>query len=481
MARKAAIIGGGVIGGGWAARFLLNGWNVSVFDPDPDTPRKIAETLGSARMAMASISDLPMPPEGTLTFAQSIAEAAQGARYIQETVPERLDLKHQIIAQIQQVSPECPLGSSGSGFKPSELQQGAVNPGTIFTAHPVDPVYLLPLVEIVASPASDPALIEAVKETLRNIGMYPLHVSKDIDGAIADRLQSAVMREALGLVRDGVATAGEIDQVIRMGLGLRWGQVALFGSDLLAGKDAETTPAQTQRGLLADLKDAPDVTGETGPLIERLSVADFDRPLVDQRARLRDRNLIGFLRVLKDRDWGAGKVLLDYDERRRSALPDPTPDIAAPMVIAHMQVLPAWIDYNGHMTESRYLFACSETTDAFLRLIGAGLDYVAGGYSYYTAETHILHKGEAKLGEHLTGSVQVLGADEKRLHLFVRIERGGQTVATLEQMLLHVDMKAGRACASSTEIQSRLLPIAVAHRALPVPEGAGRHVGQRRE
>ena len=145
-----------------------------------------------------------------------------------------------------------------------------------------------------------------------------------------------------------------------------------------------------------------------------------------------------------------------------------------------MTVLPGWIDYNGHMTESRYLFACSETTDAFLRLIGADLDYVKGGHSYYTAETHILHKGEAKLGDALTGTVQVLHADEKRLHVFVQILRDGAPVATLEQMCLHVDMAAGKTCPAAPEVLARLMPIAEAHRALPRPEGAGRFVGQGR-
>ena len=98
---------------------------------------------------------------------------------------------------------------------------------------------------------------------------------------------------------------------------------------------------------------------------------------------------------------------------------------ARPLVMAQMQVLPGWIDYNGHMTESRYYFADSETVDAFLRLIGAGMDYVAGGHSYYSAETHILHLGEAKLGDRLTGTVQIMAADEKRLHLFPRIMQGG--------------------------------------------------------
>jgi carnitine 3-dehydrogenase len=147
--------------------------------------------------------------------------------------------------------------------------------------------------------------------------------------------------------------------------------------------------------------------------------------------------------------------------------------------MAEVQVLPGWIDYNGHMTESRYLFACSETTDAFLRLIGAGLNYVAGGHSYYTAESHILHKGEARLGDRLTGTLQVLQADEKRLHIFVTLARGAEVVATVEQMCLHVDMAAGKTCPAAPEVLARLMPIAAAHAALPRPEAAGRAVGRR--
>jgi carnitine 3-dehydrogenase len=150
------------------------------------------------------------------------------------------------------------------------------------------------------------------------------------------------------------------------------------------------------------------------------------------------------------------------------------------MECARLTVLPGWIDYNGHMTESRYLFASSETVDAFLRHIGADIAYVGTGYSYYTAETHILHLGEAKLGDALTGTVQILHADEKRLHVFVRIVKGDEVVATLEQMLLHVDMKAGKTCPAPQSILDRLLPIAKAHAALEKPASAGRHVGQRK-
>ena len=476
---KAAIIGGGVIGGGWAARFLLNGWDVAVFDPDPDAPRKIDAVLDNAQLSLPALSDVPLPAMGQLSFATSLAEAVTGADYIQESVSERLDLKHRVYAEIQKVSPDTPLGSSTSGYKPSQLQEGAINPATIFVAHPFNPVYLLPLAEVVPSPASDPALIERVKDTLRGIGMFPLHVRKEIDAHIADRFLEAVWREALWLVKDGIATTEEIDEAIRMGFGLRWGQMGLFETYRIAGGEAGMKHFLEQFGPCltwpwTKLMDVPDFNDELVDLIAGQSDAQSGHHTIRELERIRDSNLVGFLRVLKDRDWGAGRVLKAHDAARRDAVQ--TPDADAPLV--RLQVLPSWIDYNGHMTESRYLFAGSETSDTLLRLIGADMAYVAGGHSYYTAETHIRHLGEAKLGDHLTGSVQVLGADDKRLHIFITIAKDGQAVATLEQMLLHVDMAAGKTCPAAPAVLDRLFAIRDAHAGLPRPAGTGRHIGQ---
>ena len=476
---KAGIIGGGVIGGGWAARFLLNGWDVAVFDPDPDAPRKIDAVLDNAQLSLPALSDVPLPAMGQLSFATSLAEAVTGADYIQESVSERLDLKHRVYAEIQKVSPDTPLGSSTSGYKPSQLQEGAINPATIFVAHPFNPVYLLPLAEVVPSPASDPALIERVKDTLRGIGMFPLHVRKEIDAHIADRFLEAVWREALWLVKDGIATTEEIDEAIRMGFGLRWGQMGLFETYRIAGGEAWMKHFLEQFGPCltwpwTKLMDVPDFNDELVDLIAGQSDAQSGHHTIRELERIRDSNLVGFLRVLKDRDWGAGRVLKAHDAARRDAMQ--TPDADAPLVRLH--VLPSWIDYNGHMTESRYLFAGSETSDTLLRLIGADMAYVAGGHSYYTAETHIRHLGEAKLGDHLTGSVQVLGADDKRLHIFITIAKDGQAVATLEQMLLHVDMAAGKTCPAAPAVLDRLFAIRDAHAGLPRPAGTGRHIGQ---
>jgi len=122
----AAIIGGGVIGGGWAARFLLNGWDVRVFDPDPNAEATFAEVLGNARRALPGLTDIALPPEGMISFHPTIAEAVTGADWVQESVPERIEIKHKVMAEIQAAcAPDAVLGSSTSGFKPSELQEHA--------------------------------------------------------------------------------------------------------------------------------------------------------------------------------------------------------------------------------------------------------------------------------------------------------------------------------------------------------------------
>jgi carnitine 3-dehydrogenase len=144
-------------------------------------------------------------------------------------------------------------------------------------------------------------------------------------------------------------------------------------------------------------------------------------------------------------------------------------------------VSPAWIDYNGHMTEHRCLQVFGDTTDALLRFIGVDLAYVEAGHSYYTVETHLRHLDEARLGEALASTCQILSADEKRIHLFHRLLAGTpeREIATAEQMLLHVDSQAGRAVRAPSAILERVQAIVSAHARLEPPPGAGRAVGQK--
>jgi len=172
---KTAIVGGGVIGGGWAARFLLNGWNVAVFDPDPDAERKINEVVANARRSLPSLYDRLMPTEGTLTFHAEMADAVSGADWVQESIPERLELKHNVLCAISELAAaDAVIGSSTSGFKPSELNgKGA----RAIVAHPFNPVYLLPLVELVG----DAGVTAKAADILKKLGMFPLILRKEID------------------------------------------------------------------------------------------------------------------------------------------------------------------------------------------------------------------------------------------------------------------------------------------------------------
>ena len=487
MTRKAAIIGGGVIGGGWAARFLLNGWDVAVFDPDPEAERKINAVLSNARLALPALSDVPMPPEGRLSFAGTMAEAVEGAEYVQESVSERIELKHKVYAQLQQANPGVLIGSSTSGFKASDLQKGSPAPENIIVAHPFNPVYLLPLSEVSGSERNPPAVVDKTVQIMKDIGMFPLVVRHEIDAFIGNRFLEAVWREALWMLKDGIASTEEIDEAIRMGFGLRWGQMGLFETYRIAGGEAGMRHFMAQFGPTlkfpwSKLMEVPEFNDELVDLVASQSDAQSGMYGIRELERIRDQNLVGFLRVLKERNWGAGKVLREHDEARAAAFHAQTDSApkAAPLVLAHMQVLPGWIDYNGHMTESRYYFANSETVDAFLRLIGAGMDYVAAGHSYYSAETHIRHLGEAKLGDRLRGELQVISADEKRFRCFVRVMKGEECVATIEQLCLHVDMKEGRTTPAAPEVWAKLKAVADAHAGLPLPEGAGRAVGQKK-
>ena len=237
--KTAACIGGGVIGGGWVARFLLHGWDVNVYDPAADAQRKLDAVLDNARAALPQLADVAMPREGKLILCDSLEAAVANADWIQESVPERLDIKHMVFAQVQAACTESAIiGSSTSGFKPSQLQENALRPEQIMVAHPFNPVYLLPLVELVPSPANGLGIIEQAKALLTSVGMKPLHVRKEIDAHIADRFLEAVWREGLWMIKDGIATTSEIDDAIRYGFGLRWAQMGLFETYRIAGGEA---------------------------------------------------------------------------------------------------------------------------------------------------------------------------------------------------------------------------------------------------
>ena len=487
--KKAAIIGGGVIGGGWAARLVLHGWDVAVFDPHPHTAQRIGEILASARRCLPALADVAMPAEGKVSFADSIAAAVVDAAWIQESVSEDLALKHAVIAEAQANAPDdAMIGSSTSGFTPSALQQGSAQPSQILVVHPFNPVYLLPLAEVVAGPAGDPGVVEQACRTLRSIGMHPLLVRKEVDAHIADRFLEAVWREGLWLVNDDIATTAEIDDAIRYGFGLRWAQMGMFETYRLAGGEEGMAHFIRQFGPALQwpwtkLTDVPELTEELVQKIAQQSDSQSGEHSLRELEAIRDRNLVGILRVLKEHDWGAGKTLNRHDAclREEVGADAVVEDTSVPLRLLELSVLPAWIDYNGHMTEFRYVQVFSDSCEALLRRVSMLDDYVAAGNSWYTAETHGQFFDEVAVNEPMYSTVQILDADPKRLHVFYRLHAAAddRLLATLEAMYLHVNMRSGRVEAATETAIAPLLKLAAAHADLENPEAAGRSVGQR--
>ncbi len=483
MTHTAAIIGGGVIGGGWAARFLLNGWDVHVFDPDPEAERKLGQVLANARRSLPGLTDVALPTEGRLQFCTTLQGAVEHADWIQESVPERLEIKHKTMAAIQQVCrPEAVIGSSTSGFKPSELQAGAARPEQIMVCHPFNPVYLLPLVEVVTTPQNGSERIDVVKTLLQGVGMYPLHLKKEIDAHVADRFLEAVWREALWLVKDGIATTEEIDDAIRYGFGIRWAQMGLFETYRVAGGEAGMKHFMAQFGPAlkwpwTKLMDVPDFDDDLVDLIAGQSDDQSGAYTITELEQIRDNNLVAMMRALKTQDWGVGALLTKHEDHLRESGTESQPvDHTAPVVTGNRVVPLDWTDYNGHMNEARYLQAFADATDQFMAIIGCDAAYIAAGGSYFTAETHIRHLDEVNAGQIIRIETTALGGGGKKLHLWHEMYVAEKMIATGEHFLLHVDLKTRKPSPASPAVDSALKEWVEAHGERPRPEGAGRAI-----
>ena len=190
---QTAIIGGGVIGGGWAARLIENGIDVVVFDPAADAKDKFDAVLANAERAYTRLITTTRPRKGSVRWYDTATEASRDARLIIESVPERADIKRAVYAEIESTAAaDAVITSSTSGIMPTELQRDMQHPQRLIVAHPFNPVYLLPLVELVGGEKTDSKYIDWAKTFYAEIGMHPLHCRVEIEGFISDRLQEAL-------------------------------------------------------------------------------------------------------------------------------------------------------------------------------------------------------------------------------------------------------------------------------------------------
>jgi len=486
--QSVALLGGGVIGAGWAARFVLNGCDVRLYDPAPEAGVRALGVLADARKAFEQLTLAPLPPEGELWIVRSVEDAVAGVDLVQESAPERVGLKRGLLAEADRAAPpEALFCSSTSGLRPSELQAEMARPERFCVAHPFNPVYLLPLVELCAGEWTAPETVERAAELFRSVGMQPLVVRSEIDGFIADRLLEALWREALWLVNDGVATVEEVDDAIRYGAGLRWAFMGTFLTYRIAGGEQGMRHFLRQFGPALEwpwthLTDVPELTDELVETIAAQSDEQTNGVPARELERLRDQVLVRILQALRAEETGAGATLAAWERGLLGSAPPLAVDgNGAPLRLPARLVPPDWLDYNGHVHESRYLELFADATDVLLGAVGVDAGYLAAGGSYFSVETHLSHLRQLAAGDRVYVTTQVLDSDEKRLHIFHVLLRDGEAepLATAEQMLLHVDTESGHAAPSAEPVCDRVAELTRRHAELPRPERAGRSIGAR--
>jgi 3-hydroxybutyryl-CoA dehydrogenase len=221
--RNTAVLGAGVIGMSWAALFLASGRNVAVFDTAASAERSTREYIEMAWPALADLGLIKNGSPGRLSFHKSTAEAVKDADFVQESVPERIEIKRAIFAEIEPaLKSSAILASSASGLTLSEMQAGWDKPSRFVLGHPFNPPYLIPLVEVLANELTEAGVVERAEQFYRDIGKITIRIKREVPGHVANRLQAALWREALHLVKSGVASVKDVDTAVWAGPGLRW-------------------------------------------------------------------------------------------------------------------------------------------------------------------------------------------------------------------------------------------------------------------
>ncbi len=230
--KNTAVLGAGVIGASWTALFLASGRNVAVFDTMASAEKSTRDYVEMAWPALRELGLLKSGAPGKLSFHTSAADAVRGADFIQENVPERIEIKKALFAEIEpHLKPGAVVASSASGLTLTEMQTGWKEPSRFVLGHPFNPPHLIPLVELLANSRTDADVIAQAEKFYKDVGKITIRVSKEVPGHVANRLQAALWREALHLVKSGVATVKDVDTAVWAGPGLRWaamGPTTLF-------------------------------------------------------------------------------------------------------------------------------------------------------------------------------------------------------------------------------------------------------------
>jgi len=229
--RPVAVIGAGLVGAGWAIVFARAGLDVRVYDANPSATDHALSLIAEQLKELSSFGLVDHPDEvaAHVTPAYRLADAVDGAAYAQESALELVDVKRRLMQDLEQVAPpDLVIGSSSSGIPGSAFTHGMQIASRVLIVHPVNPPYLVPVVELVPSPETSRATVDFANSLMRALQRSVVHVRKEVQGFVLNRLQAALLREAWALVEDGVASCEDIDRTVRDGLGWRWSFMGPF-------------------------------------------------------------------------------------------------------------------------------------------------------------------------------------------------------------------------------------------------------------
>jgi L-gulonate 3-dehydrogenase len=316
MTRPIAILGAGSMGVAWAIVFARSGRSVHVYDPVAERlPAARAEllTIAEELSARALIRETPKALAARIRFTNILAEAVSNAAYVQECAPERTELKTGLFAEAAGHAPtDAIFASSSSAIPISTVAEALPFRERCLVVHPLNPPFLLRVVELVPAAFTDPAVINAARTLMDDVGMQPLIVEREIEGFLFNRLQGALLREAYCLVRDGVASVADVDRAISEGLGVRWSVIGPFETvDLntrggIRSHAEKLGPAYARMGAERGQDDpwTPDLVARVEA--ERRSMLPLEQ--WQERVRWRDRRLMDIARLRVGPDWWEGET-----------------------------------------------------------------------------------------------------------------------------------------------------------------------------
>ncbi|MGB0845637.1 MAG: 3-hydroxyacyl-CoA dehydrogenase NAD-binding domain-containing protein [Thiolinea sp.] len=221
--QQTAVLGAGVIGASWTSLFLAAGKQVNVYDPMENAEQQVRDYVANAWPTLEALGMTGRGNPDAISFYNEPTAAVKDAQFIQESIPERLELKHQLFAQIEpHLSTDAVVSSSASGLMVSEMQQGWQNPSRFILGHPFNPPHLIPLVELLGNDKTADGVLEIAEAFYQDVGKVTIRVQREVPAHVANRLQAALWREAIYLVESGVASVEDVDKAVWAGPGLRW-------------------------------------------------------------------------------------------------------------------------------------------------------------------------------------------------------------------------------------------------------------------